>query len=191
DLNNPSTASTEQSLSPTPSPSPPSPIPEVIQDPQERLEAAKNKLEGLNTRLSNRATVPSNIGSFRISIVGDSGIGKTCFVQSLLSIPEITLAESLPKTDGSPSICEVRASTIPSQELHVNEEPLNLTFIDTPGFGSIVDTLQVIRPVVDYHQQQFTKTDRIFNREISSTQLQKFLKAVFDIYIYVLKKKLK
>jgi septin family protein len=87
------------------------------------------------------------------------------------------VAESLPQTDGSPSICEVRVSTIPTHELHAGEDQLNLTFIDTPGFGSIVDTLQVIRPVVDYHQQQFARTDRVFTKDVSSSQLLRFLRA--------------
>lgn len=122
-----------------------------------------------------RQVTSPNIGSFIISIAGDSGIGKTCFVNALLKITEITVCETLPVSDGAPSICEVRASTIPESQVHYNEDQYNMKIIDTPGFGSSIDTLQVIKPVVDYHLQQFLKTDKYFDKNCNPITLQKFI----------------
>lgn len=50
-----------------------------VEDEGERLESAKKKLESVIARRIARAKVSSNIGAFRISVVGDSGIGKVNF----------------------------------------------------------------------------------------------------------------
>ncbi|KAJ3086071.1 hypothetical protein HK102_013545 [Quaeritorhiza haematococci] len=151
----------------------------------QRIEDAKKKLTAVNARRAGRAKIPANIGALRISVAGDSGIGKTCLIQSFKSTPEICASEPLPSSDGTAAIREVRASTVPPAELHTGEDPLNLTFIDTPGYGAVVDALQVIRPVVDYHLSQFQRTDRVFQRDISSGQLIRYLRAGTGAHTHV------
>lgn len=48
-----------------------------------------------------------------------------------------------------------------------------------------MDTLQVIRPVVDYHQQQFARTDRVFSREVPPYHIVKFLRAGVGAHTHV------
>lgn len=57
-----------------PSPSPPSPV-----DNEKNLALAMEKWENIQKSLSNRVNVAANIGCLRVSVAGDSGIGKVCF----------------------------------------------------------------------------------------------------------------
>jgi hypothetical protein len=62
---------------------------------------------------------------------------------------------------GIPTIMEYRASTIPKTHLIHGEDPCNLTFVDTPGFGSFLDASLVMAPVSEYCLAQFVKTDKV------------------------------
>ncbi|KAJ3193383.1 Septin 4, partial [Dinochytrium kinnereticum] len=128
----------------------------------EKQNDVQKKLEAINAGRDGRATVASNIGSLKVLVVGDSGIGKSSLIRTFFDCPEIADHDVVPENDGIPAIKELRASTIPAAELHTGEEPYNLTFVDSPGFGSFMDAMMIIRPIIDYHVAQFMKTDKVF-----------------------------
>ncbi|KND00582.1 uncharacterized protein SPPG_03706 [Spizellomyces punctatus DAOM BR117] len=156
------------------------------------LQEVKKKMNDLETGRRSRARGAADIGNVKLSIVGDSGIGKTTLIHELLSIPEITAADPIPpnnepfSSDPSPLVLrEYRASTVPTNSLLVAEEKYNLRIIDSPGYGCTVDALSIIRPVVAYHLAQFQKTNQAFTREATPTQLVRFLAASTGAHTHV------
>ncbi|KAJ3333110.1 hypothetical protein HDU76_011330 [Blyttiomyces sp. JEL0837] len=159
--------------------------PRSMMTESERHEDAKNKLKAVNAGREGRAKVASNIGSLKVVVVGDSGIGKTSLIKNFFESAEIVESDPIPPSDGIPAIKELRASTIPSAELHTGEEPYNLTFVDTPGFGSFMDATMIVKPVIDYHIQQFLKTDKVFVKSNAVPNLVKFLNAGTGCHTHV------
>ncbi|KAJ3042712.1 hypothetical protein HDV00_006769 [Rhizophlyctis rosea] len=149
---------------------------------EERRQAATKKLATVTMRRSVRAKVPANIGSLRVAVVGDSGIGKTSLIQNFLGVAEVQFAETFTPSE---TIQEVRASTIPTNELHTGEDPLNVTFVDTPGFGISMDAMETIQPIVDYHLKQFQQTDDIFARDAPIPTLVNFLNSGTGAHTHV------
>ncbi|KAJ3026154.1 hypothetical protein HK097_006512, partial [Rhizophlyctis rosea] len=153
-----------------------------VEAEEERRQQATKKLATVTMRRSVRAKVPANIGSLRVAVVGDSGIGKTSLIQNFLTIPEVQSADPF---NPSEQIHEIRCSTIPTAELHTGEDPLNVTFVDTPGFGISMDAMETIRPIVDYHLSQFEKTDDIFARDAPIPTLVNFLNSGTGAHTHV------
>ncbi|KAI8851171.1 hypothetical protein BC829DRAFT_387499 [Chytridium lagenaria] len=114
------------------------------------VQATTLKLSEVNAARGNRSRVGANMGQLKIMVAGDLAIGKT----SPLRPP--------PPAAASGSIREIRASTIPAAEIFEGEERLNLTFVDTPGYGSAIDALSIVRPVVEYCASQYGKTEKAF-----------------------------
>ncbi|KAI9314372.1 Septin-domain-containing protein [Zopfochytrium polystomum] len=142
---------------------------------REKQEYAKARLRSINAGREGREKVASNIGALKILVGGDSGIGKTSLIEAFFSSTEVVDKDPIPPVDGIPTIKELRASTILPSELHTGEEPFNLTFVDTPGFGSFLDANMIIKPIVDYHVTQFRQTDKIFAKKTAIPNLVKFL----------------
>ncbi|KAJ3090863.1 hypothetical protein HK102_002410 [Quaeritorhiza haematococci] len=160
-------------------------------DPQKKLAA-------ITARRAGRARIPANIGSLKIAVIGDSGIGKTAFIQNFFSISEVVDADSVNPADGSTKgIRELRASTIPLADVHTGEERFNLNFVDTPGFGQHLDAMVTIKPVTEYAINQFLRTDRVFVKNVVIPNLVKFLNSGtgahthVDIAIYAILHRLK
>ncbi|KAJ3108460.1 hypothetical protein HDU97_001167 [Phlyctochytrium planicorne] len=151
----------------------------------ERQAEVQKKLDAINAGRDGRARVASNIGSLKVLVVGDSGIGKTSLIQSFFDCPEINEHDDIPPKDGVPAIKELRASTIPPAELHTGEEPYNLTFVDSPGFGTFMDAMMIIRPIIDYHTAQFAKTDKVFVKGTVLPNLVKFLNSGTGCHTHV------
>ncbi|KAJ3117960.1 hypothetical protein HDU96_004636 [Phlyctochytrium bullatum] len=145
----------------------------------------QKKLNAINEGRDARAKVASNIGSLKVLVVGDSGIGKSALITTFFESPEIVDHDKIPENDGIPAIREFRASTIPTAELHTGEEPFNLTFVDSPGFGTFMDSMMIIRPIIDYHTAQFVKTDKIFAKGTVIPNLVKFLNAGTGCHTHV------
>ncbi|KAJ1568379.1 hypothetical protein HK405_002564 [Cladochytrium tenue] len=143
----------------------------------EAAPAAKKKLLASVRARGNRVKIPANMGTLKVAVVGDMSIGKTALIKKFLSMPEIVLADPLPPAAASGSIREIRASTIPASEVQVGEERLNLTFVDTPGYGSALDAVAIIGPVGEYCLKQFAKSERAFSREITRNQIIRFMNA--------------
>ncbi|KAJ3050711.1 hypothetical protein HK097_008301 [Rhizophlyctis rosea] len=137
-------------------------------------EEAKKKLQMAKAWRTQRAPVPANIGAVKIMVVGDSGIGKTALIHSLISLtsPNPTKPPILSPTT---SLHSIPTSTIPPTELRYHEDPQNLTFIDTPGYGTSIDAYTIMKPTIDHITQQFQQTSSCFSQSINPTQLTKFL----------------
>ncbi|KAJ3129911.1 hypothetical protein HK098_007665 [Nowakowskiella sp. JEL0407] len=143
-----------------------------------RLEQAKQKLMLDFEVKSQRAPTASNIGTFKIAVVGDSGIGKTSLIDRFLSVSEIVTKEDFDSYNDF--IRVIQASTIAEGQARPDEQIMNLVFIDTPGFGSQVNALDTIQPVVEYHSSQFRLTDEYFSHDttaINNQKLKRFLNA--------------
>ncbi|KAI8801369.1 Septin-domain-containing protein [Cladochytrium replicatum] len=144
----------------TPATPPAPPEPELSEE--EKLDKAKEKLDALTGARLARAPIPANIGAFKISVCGDSGIGKTSLIHRFMMMDEIS--EHGPLDSSEKLTHELKASTIPADQLHLGEEPMNLTFVDTFGFGATIDAMAAIEPVVAYHVAQFHTTDGYFTK---------------------------
>lgn len=57
--------------------------------------------------------------------------------------------------------------------------------MDTPGFGAQMDAMATIKPVVEYHLQQFEQTDHVFAPDVDSTTLRRFLMAPTGAHTHV------
>ncbi|KAI8921248.1 Septin-domain-containing protein [Powellomyces hirtus] len=155
------------------SPAPLSKVPEVTALTAQSVEKT---LRDIMAGKRSRAKAPEDVGRIRLCFVGDSGIGKTSLVRHFLQVPEIVATDpsvaDLPALESTPfAIHEYNASTIPN----VSAEEFNLTFIDTPGFGNVLDALDVMRPVVAHLHTQFNATNSLFTPAATPTQLSRFL----------------
>ncbi|CCX12258.1 Similar to Septin-7; acc. no. Q6GLZ5 [Pyronema omphalodes CBS 100304] len=164
------------------------------------------------------------IGKLKILIAGDSGIGKTSLIKSIVQTCEdivhvdpVTTNSSSSRhsrrdSDSTKKITEVYASTRPyphwwgeiddnkvlrrrkSRGL-VEEQVIerNLTFVDTPGYGSGTSFLECIEPIVKYVESQFDRTNNILNngdRDLMSMISGSGTPQV-DIVLYVILHRLK
>ncbi|KAJ3017406.1 UNVERIFIED_CONTAM: hypothetical protein HDU68_011698 [Siphonaria sp. JEL0065] len=118
-------------------------------------------------------------------VAGDTGIGKSNdFIHSIS--PEFNaFQEDQLSTLNSPSINEIKASTISSNSLQFGESPDNITFVDTPGLGSFMDCMMVIRPVMEYISSQFSPTNKLFSPQTTSSQLINLLKSGTGVHSHV------
>ncbi|KND04429.1 uncharacterized protein SPPG_00158 [Spizellomyces punctatus DAOM BR117] len=149
---------------------------------EDQATQPKQKLQHLNASKNARARNPSAVGVLKIAVVGDSGIGKTSLIQNFLSGPEVTASQRIPTTEGSHTdIILASTSTHPTR----TEGNYNLTFVDTPGFGAQMDAMATIKPVVEYHLEQFKVTDQIFVRDIEELNLYRFLIAPTGAHTHV------
>jgi septin family protein len=99
---------------------------------------------------------------------------------------EIAKSESIPSDNASSTaIKEIKASTLTPEQTNPGEDQYNVTFVDTPGYGASVDSLQIIKPVIEYHHSQFQKTNQFFNREVHPQTLIRFLKAGTGAHTHV------
>ncbi|KAJ3062186.1 hypothetical protein HDU98_001913 [Podochytrium sp. JEL0797] len=149
-------------------------------------EGIAGKIASLMKSKETRSQHASNCGSLKIMVAGDTGIGKTSFLESFMTSPHFTFYEPLPSQETStPTIASTNASTIPQGLQHPGESPTNITFIDTPGLGSLMDAMMVIRPVVDFVTSQFPATARLFSPTISTTQLTSLVASGTGIHTHV------
>ncbi|KAJ3015956.1 hypothetical protein HKX48_004295 [Thoreauomyces humboldtii] len=137
----------------------------------------KKKMVEMQSSRATRAPAAEDVGRLRILFAGDSGIGKTSLIRHFLKIAEVQSAdpviEDLPAVEPTAfAIEEYHASTTdPSAPDHNH----NLTFIDTPGFGNVMDAHEVMRPIINHMQKQFAQSNTIFTPAASPTQLSRFL----------------
>ncbi|KAF8545179.1 Septin-domain-containing protein [Trichophaea hybrida] len=139
------------------------------------------------------------IGKLKILIAGDSGIGKTSLIKSIVQTCEdIVHVDPLSNnivtgsrhgssrrtgdSESTKKITEVYASTRPyphwwseiddnkvlrrrKSRSGIDEQVIerNLTFVDTPGYGSGTSFLECIEPVVRYVETQFERTQSIIS----------------------------
>ena len=80
---------------------------------------------------------------FKLMVVGESGLGKTTFLSTILTA-------ELPK-DREVSTT-IKTSHIHERIMHLQENgvKLDLTLVDTPGFASFVDNSATLKPIKEY-----------------------------------------
>ncbi|CAD5205443.1 unnamed protein product [Bursaphelenchus okinawaensis] len=92
---------------------------------------------------------------FTLMVVGKSGLGKSTFVNSLFTAeinePQTAQAAAHQKIEKT---VKVNAKTLALEEDGVN---LNVTFVDTPGFGDFVDNKNCWEPIVKYIDDRFAE----------------------------------
>ncbi|KAJ3120026.1 Septin-6 [Nowakowskiella sp. JEL0407] len=87
---------------------------------------------------------------FNIMAVGDSGLGKTTFMNTLFNAP--LTDQVLPKNLTSQKTVDIKPSTY---ELHEDGVVMHLTVIDTPGFGDQLNRETNFQPILEYIDEQY------------------------------------
>jgi septin 7 len=86
---------------------------------------------------------------FSLMVVGQSGLGKSTFINSLF-LAEIYDAK--PHQLPIPSTVKIDSKTVCLME---NDVKLYMTFVDTPGFGDAVDNSKCWDPIINFVDQRF------------------------------------
>ncbi|VDD89926.1 unnamed protein product [Enterobius vermicularis] len=87
---------------------------------------------------------------FTLMVVGQSGLGKSTFINSLFAT-EIYHGD-VPKEDKIPPTTRIHEQTV---RLIENGVALNLTLVDCPGFGDAIDNSKCWDPVVEYIEKKY------------------------------------
>ncbi|KAF9407834.1 hypothetical protein BGZ94_002549 [Podila epigama] len=131
-----------------------------------------------------------NIGYFRLAVVGDSGVGKTSFARQFTeTLPEVLSHDweplNLTEDDDYPRtevLVEKFSSTmmeIPWDNMDADDEvpARNLVFIDTPGYGSVVDAQTNFDMFMRYIGQTFDEKNKKISpfTEVSNNELMRSL----------------
>ncbi|CAL2028509.1 hypothetical protein CAEBREN_06046 [Caenorhabditis brenneri] len=90
---------------------------------------------------------------FTLMVVGRSGLGKSTFINTLFlaEINNLTEKDASPVTP-LPSTVRVEEKLV---KLVENSVSLNLTLVDTPGFGDAVNNSKCWEPIVNYVESKF------------------------------------
>ncbi|KAG0256918.1 hypothetical protein BG011_004249 [Mortierella polycephala] len=130
-----------------------------------------------------------NIGYLRLAVVGDSGVGKTSFARQFTeTLPEVLshdwdpqdeTDDDYPRTD---ALVEKFSSTmmeIPWDNMDADDEvpARNLVFVDTPGYGSVVDAQVNFDLFMSYVGQTFEEKNKRISpfTEVSNNELMRSL----------------
>ncbi|CAI4226653.1 unnamed protein product [Auanema sp. JU1783] len=113
---------------------------------------------------------------FTLMVVGRSGLGKSTFINTLF------LAEINDVSDYAP---ELPASTVRIEEKHVklveNSVTLNLTLVDTPGFGDAVNNSKCWDPIIKYVESKYLE---FFSEEIRIERSEKWVDKCVHLCLY-------
>ncbi|EFP03233.1 hypothetical protein GCK72_001985 [Caenorhabditis remanei] len=104
---------------------------------------------------------------FTLMVVGRSGLGKSTFINTLFLAEINNLSEQdLISTEAHPSTVRVEEKLV---KLVENSVTLQLTLVDTPGFGDAVNNSKCWEPIVNYVEskffEQFCEETRIDRQE--------------------------
>ncbi|KAI9350203.1 septin B [Obelidium mucronatum] len=91
---------------------------------------------------------------FNLMVVGDSGLGKTTFLNSLFNAP---LSEDISST--KKSLAETKTVNMQPTTYELVEDGviLHLTVVDTPGFGDQLNRESDFLPIMEYVDEQYRK----------------------------------
>ena len=90
---------------------------------------------------------------FSLMVVGEAGLGKSTLINSMFStdLMRRAVGELTERTEKTVSV-ETRQVRLEEGGIH-----LNLTLVDTPGFGDLVDNTDCWVPITNYLETQFNK----------------------------------
>eukprot|EP00049_Salpingoeca_infusionum_P010446 m.179639 g.179639 ORF g.179639 m.179639 type:complete len:413 (-) comp14643_c0_seq2:2089-3327(-) len=94
---------------------------------------------------------------FNLLVVGQCGLGKSTFVNSLFASP-IYQQEQAFQPARLPKTTDVQTCTLHLEE---NGVPLALTVIDTPGFGNAINSTDSWVPILSYIDEMFAQYERV------------------------------
>ena len=117
---------------------------EVANSPENKEFNSKDPSVGLNFLPSKAEEFyRKNGGSFTLMVAGESGLGKTTFINTLFNSNLITKVKS--------------TASISVQKFSLQEQgfPLKLTTIDTPGFGERINNRKSWEPLNEFIDEQF------------------------------------
>ena len=140
-------------------------------------------LDSLTAQLERK--ILSKPYEFNIMVVGETGMGKSTFINTLFSaslLDHSKKSNPLPHSEAtsSPEVPLPILSTVEITPHHLqideNGVSINLTIIDTPGFGDLVDNTDCWKPVLQYVQDQYANFHRLESdpkrpRKISDTRV--------------------
>jgi cell division control protein 11 len=89
---------------------------------------------------------------FTLMVVGASGLGKSTFINTLCDDTVITRINVSPQDALKERPTQLSPVTVDLEEEGVK---MQLTLIDTPGFGDSLNSEQGFRPILSYIEQQF------------------------------------
>ncbi|CAI2293862.1 unnamed protein product [Caenorhabditis sp. 36 PRJEB53466] len=89
---------------------------------------------------------------FTLMVVGRSGLGKSTFINTLFLAEINNLNEKDAVAHPHPSTVRVEEKLV---KLVENSVSLNLTLVDTPGFGDAVNNSKCWEPIVNYVESKF------------------------------------
>lgn len=104
--------------------------------------------------LPNRITQKTikNGFNFKLMVVGESGLGKSTFINSLF-LTDLYLSRVVPSSrDRIESTLKMKTSSVEMEEDGIK---LKLTIVDTPGFADSLDNTRCCLPIVKYIEKQF------------------------------------
>jgi septin 7 len=103
---------------------------------------------------------------FNLMVIGESGLGKSTFINSLF-LAELYNAAEYPGTfDRRKKTTSVESTQVMLTEKGVN---LRLCVVDTPGFGESIDNTNCWQPIIDYidaKYEDFLSAESKINRKL-------------------------
>ena len=90
---------------------------------------------------------------FSLMVVGEAGLGKSTLINSMFST-DLMRRDVGELTERTEKTVRVEAQQVRLEEGGIN---LNLTLVDTPGFGDLVDNTDCWVPITNYLETQFNK----------------------------------
>ncbi|KAJ6217426.1 hypothetical protein RDWZM_008583 [Blomia tropicalis] len=104
---------------------------------------------------------------FTLMVVGQSGLGKSTFINSLF--PNISADETC-TTESIVSCPETTSIQTSKYKLIENDVSVNLTIVDTPGFGDYINNSDCIDPIENFidekYEEYFIAESSIYPRNI-------------------------
>ncbi|KAJ3334226.1 hypothetical protein HDU76_006598 [Blyttiomyces sp. JEL0837] len=113
---------------------------------------------------------------FNIMVVGESGLGKTTFMNSLFNAP--LTEQKIQKNLSSSKTVSIQPTTY---ELIEDGVTLHLTVVDTPGFGDQLNRETNFQPIIEYIDTQY---DKYLQAERSQEQRENILDTRVHALIY-------
>ena len=115
---------------------------------------------------------------FNVMLVGQSGVGKSTFANTLV---EAQLVPPRPTQPSAAQMEKTMAVTPYSCELEEDGLKINLTVIDTPGFGDNIDNDQCSAELLQYVEKQY---DEVLLEETRIKRNPKFFDSRIDVCLY-------
>merc|ERR550519_657724 len=89
---------------------------------------------------------------FNLMVAGESGLGKSTLLASLFTTDNLS-----PSSETAETLQKTLQVTVTTNSLEVGEDHVELTLVDTPGFGQNLDDSDSGQSILDYINLQFKR----------------------------------